>query len=253
MAKLNCSLYFCCRQKRQVVVCTITWSSIIAKLLFVQKFRRIFRWWRIQTSSDVRRFFAGSGSERQHFAAYSRQKRFQRNKQIKVSFTVSKRLDTVNILFSSCELWFCSIFIQSCLGFSIPFLHVRSNVKLTSPFSYEELFPRVPRWWWLCILAPAKNYVMQLTTHSSLNLNFAFRFDGDSGSDIEMTTQLRGNVSPLTPPLRMAPTTPVDNTAEIELPPLPPPPGDQVVISTIIYDTFTLKKLIHLQNDKYYL
>ncbi len=73
-----------------------------------------------------------------------------------------------------------------------------------------------------------------MATYSSLKLNSDFRFDGDSGSDIEMTTQLRDNVSPLTPPLRMARVTPVDNTSEIELPPLPPPPGDQVVISTKI-------------------
>ncbi len=72
-----------------------------------------------------------------------------------------------------------------------------------------------------------------ITAHSNAILNFTFRFEGDSGSDIEMTTQLRGNVSPLTPPLRMAAPTPVENTAEIELPPLPPTPGDQVMISNL--------------------
>ena len=52
---------------------------------------------------------------------------------------------------------------------------------------------------------------------------FNLRFDGESGSDVEMTaaTQLRGDVSPLTPPPRKAP-----NNIDIELPPPPPPPGD---------------------------
>jgi hypothetical protein len=42
-------------------------------------------------------------------------------------------------------------------------------------------------------------------------------------------TQLRGNVSPLTPPPRLV-TAVDDDEAEIQLPPLPPPPGEQVTI-----------------------
>ena len=76
-----------------------------------------------------------------------------------------------------------------------------------------------------------RQIISAMKTCTSLKLNVAFRFEGDSGSDIEMTSQLRGNVSPLTPPLKMATMTLGENTSEIELPPPPPPPGDQVMIS----------------------
>ena len=68
-------------------------------------------------------------------------------------------------------------------------------------------------------------------TYDLLITSFFIRFDAESESDVEMTaaTQLRGNVSPLTPPPRLV-TAVDDDEAEIQLPPLPPPPGEQVTI-----------------------
>ena len=59
---------------------------------------------------------------------------------------------------------------------------------------------------------------------------FPLRLDGESESDVEMTaaTQLRGDVSPLTPPMRKVSLEGQENEEEIQLPPPPPPPGEQV-------------------------
>lgn len=57
-------------------------------------------------------------------------------------------------------------------------------------------------------------------------------------------TQLRGNVSPLTPPPRLV-TAVDDDEAEIQLPPLPPPPGEQVTILAFFRQIKQIESISH--------